>query len=581
MNDKGITLLEGTVLSGTYQIIRQIGQGGMGTVYMAYDTRLDIKVAIKIISPAMAGTMDKAQYEGILKRFRSEARIAAKIDHPNVIRIFGFMHDTIEVDDHAIEIDYLVMELLAGRTLRDTMDVSGFEYDEEIKTWITTYMIPILEGLEKVHGNGIIHRDIKPENFFMKDNVAKLADFGLSMGFDLPSVTDSVADIFGTVTYMAPEQFYNFKMAREPADIFAIGRILYEVAEGKITEQVKPFKQVRLSNTDSDYRQALNAVIMSATAENPGERIKSARELMDRLIQIHYCRLDALPAEDTPKKTSQRQHFLWPLFIVVGLALGAWMVQYWPSPENRSVAPEQQTIRPGADIVHSIRRSPVAPGLNKIRRTKDNSVLHLIPRMDIKLVPDNPLGLGDISLDAFYLAENPVTNQQYVAFLNANLDRIAVIESDVKLDGRLVLKLSEKIRGYKPIVFEDRRFVVKDPMHSACAVLTVTGYGAELYARRYGLRLMRAAEWYAVMLTGNGGGTRKPLPTPVINYEQDGNSLRAINQIAEWGKSKADVYVILGQSPSEMIEADLLLKKDPTKYYTDTSFRVAKSAGNE
>jgi hypothetical protein len=92
---------------------------------------------------------------------------------------------------------------------------------------------------------------------------------------------------------------------------------------------------------------------------------------------------------------------------------------------------------------------------------------------------------------------------------------------------------------------------------------------------------MRAAEWYAVMLTGNGGGTRKPLPTPVINYEQDGNSLRAINQIAEWGKSKADVYVILGQSPSEMIEADLLLKKDPTKYYTDTSFRVAKSAGNE
>jgi formylglycine-generating enzyme required for sulfatase activity len=223
----------------------------------------------------------------------------------------------------------------------------------------------------------------------------------------------------------------------------------------------------------------------------------------------------------------------------------------------------------------------VAPGLNKIMRTKDNSVLHLIPPIDIKLVANNPLELGDISLDAFYLAENPVTNQQYAAFLNANLDRIEVIEGDVNVEGRLVLKLSEKIRGYKPIVFENRRFVVQDPMHSACAVLMVTGYGAELYAREYGLRMMRAAEWYAVMLAGNGGGTRMPLPTPVINYEQDSNGLRAINQIAEWGKNQGDAYAILGQSPSEMIEADLLLEKDPTKYYTDTSFRVAKSAGNE
>jgi len=147
--------------------------------------------------------------------------------------ILGFIHGTIEVDGHPIEIDYLVMELLARRTLPDTMDVIGFEYDEEIKTWIPTYMILIIEGLENVHGNGIIRRDIEPENFFMKHNVAKLADFRLSMGFDLPSVTDSVSDIFGTVTYMA----------REPADIFAIGCILYEIAEGKITEQGVFFKQ--------------------------------------------------------------------------------------------------------------------------------------------------------------------------------------------------------------------------------------------------------------------------------------------------------------------------------------------------
>ena len=135
------------------------------------------------------------------------------------------------------------------------------------------------------------------------------------------------------------------------------------------------------------------------------------------------------------------------------------------------MGPEQQTHRPGVDVVHAIRRGPVASGLNKLLRTRDNSLLHLIPTMDIKLAAD------------------------------------------------------------KPIVFENRRFGLKDPMHSACAVLMVTGYGAELYARQNGLRMMRAAEWYAAMLTGNGGGSRMPLPTPVINYEQDSNGLRAINQI--------------------------------------------------
>jgi eukaryotic-like serine/threonine-protein kinase len=230
---KGVTLTPGTVLGGTYQIIRQIGQGGMGAVYMAYDTRLDLKVAIKVIAPEHTENMDASQYDRVLSRFRTEARIVVKIDHPNVIRIFGFMQDILHVGGRNVEIDYLVMELLDGRTLRDTMDVSGFEYEEEIRSWIKKYMIPILEGLEKVHSCGIIHRDIKPENFFLKEDVPKLADFGLSMGFDLPSVTGSVADIFGTMTYMAPEQFYNFSLARAPADIFSIGVSSTRLSKGE------------------------------------------------------------------------------------------------------------------------------------------------------------------------------------------------------------------------------------------------------------------------------------------------------------------------------------------------------------
>lgn len=578
-SSKGVILTPGTVLGGTYQIIRQIGQGGMGAVYMAYDTRLDLKVAIKVIAPEHTENMDASQYDRVLSRFRTEARIVVKIDHPNVIRIFGFMQDILDVGGRNVEIDYLVMELLDGRTLRDTMDVSGFEYEEEIRSWIKKYMIPILEGLEKVHSCGIIHRDIKPENFFLKEDVPKLADFGLSMGFDLPSVTGSVADIFGTMTYMAPEQFYNFSLARAPADIFSIGRILYEVVEGRITDKVKPFKQVRLSNTESDYLKTLNEIVMAATAEKHKERIGSARELKERLLQLEYCQLDGSPALPERKGRRLWRRSLWLLAVMAALGIGALTMHFSQEVENPTTPAMVQAPEARPEVVEKVVVGIAPPGLKRSLRGKDNSDLHLIPPIALELKNKNVLGSSDLALNAFYLSENPITNQQFVAFLNANLDRITIQESDVLLDGRLAIKLSEKIRGYKPIVFDGDRFMSQDPMHSACAVLLVTGSGAQAYARYYGLRLMNAREWFAMLLTGgNQGNPRMPLPTPVINYEKNRYGIRGIDQLAEWGETEGGDFVILGQSPSEMIEADLVLEKDPFKYYTDTGFRVARDA---
>jgi eukaryotic-like serine/threonine-protein kinase len=178
------------------------------------------------------------------------------------------------------------MELLSGRTLRNTMDISGFENEKEISGWIITYLLPTLDGLEKVHECGIIHRDIKPENFLMKGNTPKIADFGLSMGFNFPAVTSSIADVFGTAPYVSPEQFYNFSMARETADIYSIGKILYEVVEGKMTDKVKPFKQVSLSHPDTDFLKQLDCIIRNATAENVSERTPSVQELKKQLIGL-------------------------------------------------------------------------------------------------------------------------------------------------------------------------------------------------------------------------------------------------------------------------------------------------------
>jgi len=572
-------LTPGTILGEGYQIIRLIGQGGMGAVYMAYDTRLDLKVAIKVIASGVVGNMETSEYELALKRFQAEARIVARIDHPNVIRIYGFKHDTIEHNDKTRKIDYFVMELMAERTLRDTMDESGFEFEEEVRTWVTKYLIPILGGLEEVHKGGIIHRDLKPENIFMKENVAKLADFGLSMGLDFPSVTGSMVDVLGTLAYMAPEQYNNFSLARESADIFAIGRILFEIVEGKITEKTTPFTQVQLANASSEYYQALSNIIMAATVENPIERIGSVAELKELLIDIHKSPLNLPPVVKVEKKPRRKARMISILLITVVLGLIVIAIELYVNLKPNVMSEPQQQRELYNNIDYKPVYGDVDKKLKQSIKSEDNSVLLLIPPMELKLERDNPFREEQISLKAFYLSESPVTNEQYVDFLNNNLDNIKYVDNDVHLNGQLILKLSEKIRGYKPIVFDGVRFHVKQPMHSSCAVLMVTGYGAETYARHLGYRMLRAKEWFALLLSNNSReNPRLQLPTPVINYPQENFGIRGINQVAEWGKSDDDHFLILGLAVSSMVGNGVILEKNPTKYYTDTSFRVAKDA---
>lgn len=568
-------LSPGTTLGNNYQIIKMIGQGGMGTVYMAFDIQLDIRVAIKVISPEIIKTMDEAQIESILKRFQAEAKLAATIDHPNVVRIYGFKQDTIEIDGILHEIDYLVMELFAGRSLRNTMDISGFEHQEEIGDWIEKNLIPLLDGLQKVHECGIIHRDIKPENFMMKDNVPKLADFGLSLGFNFPSVTETMADIYGTVAYMAPEQFYNFSMAREPADIYSIGKILYEVVEGKISEKAKPFKQVNLSNPDTDYLRALNSIIMAATEENPNLRIGSAHELKSRLLQLIRCPI--VPPGPILQKTASR--FPAKKVIVAISSLFLFVITSLIIHFGLSQKPPHTALRTPSPEVEAITYLVYPDTIPETLRSGDGSMLHLIPPASIRFSSNTVLDLKEFSTDPFYLSEMPVTNQQYVDFLNINLDKIRVIDSDVYLDDRLILKLSEKIRGYKPIEFVNGSFLIKDPMHTSCAVLMVTGLGAESYASYYGMRLPLAQEWFYVMKTDiNANREALQPPVPVLNFRQGKYGLRGINQVAEWGQTKTKAFVIMGPGPSAMIEEDIVNEKNPTKYYTDSSFRLAKDA---
>ncbi len=583
-------LMPGTILGGKYQIIKLIGQGGMGTVYMAYDIHLDLQVAIKIISPGLIGNDEESDLTDALKRFEAEAKIAAKIDHPNVVRIFGYQTDSVEMHGEVNKTEFLVMEMLSGRTLRNTMDISGFEHEAEIADWIVKYLIPILDGLEKVHECGIIHRDIKPENFLMKDNTPKLADFGLSMGFNFPAVTGSIADIFGTAPYVAPEQFYNFSMAREAADVYSIGKILYEVVEGKMTDKVKPFKQVSLSHPDTDFLKQLDRIIRDATAENIHDRISSARELKKDLTDLIFCEKSINPVQDRRASTNAiRNKAAVVAILFLFLTAGAWAMHF---AHNNNIAGMN-------DMNHNLDHLPThlmaegtdSPQVHMIPyeasafeptiQASDNSVLQFMPPATLTPGEGNSSDNAEISVTPFYISENPVTNGQYAAFLNEIADRVTIRDDDVFIDDRLAITLGEKIRGYIPISYDGRRFSVQHPMHSACGVLLVTGFGAEAYAEHYGLRLQTEQEWIYISLVDDGSANAIiPLPVPVMDYEKNSFGLRGIGQIAEWSKTVDGVLVIMDPAISEVAGIDNLQAKDPDSYYTDTGFRVAKDVAD-
>jgi serine/threonine protein kinase len=207
----------GTVLQNRYRLEAELGQGGMGTVYRAYDTLLDRPVALKVLSVTGLGTEGRS-------RLLREARAAARLNHPNIMAIY----DAGEAGDTS----FIVMELLTGCTLRDYQPHS---LDEAI-----TIAVQICLALEHAHANGIIHRDLKPENVMLVEDShatppaaqrsarVKLMDFGLAFHTGATRLTQEGL-LVGTITYLAPELIES-KPATASSDLYALGVMLYELA---------------------------------------------------------------------------------------------------------------------------------------------------------------------------------------------------------------------------------------------------------------------------------------------------------------------------------------------------------------
>jgi serine/threonine-protein kinase len=274
--------LTGELIDGRYQLLRQVANGGMASIYEAIDTRLDRKVAVKIMHPHLA------QDEAFVSRFIKEAKAAAALSHPNIVAV-----QDQGWNQSGVPAVFLVMELIEGHTLREYLNERGrFEIKDAIN-----YLTPILSALAAAHALGIVHRDIKPENILIsKEGRVKIADFGLARGELIGStMTAESSVILGSVSYLSPEQVQR-GIADSRSDVYAAGIVAYEMLTGE-----KPFSaetpiQIaymhvneeipRLRSKRKEIPQALDDLIASATAKNPDERPRTAGEFLDKLQQI-------------------------------------------------------------------------------------------------------------------------------------------------------------------------------------------------------------------------------------------------------------------------------------------------------
>ena len=271
--------LVGKIVRGRYRVLEKIGEGGMGTVYLAEQLAISRKVAFKLLHP------DYARDQEFVRRFRQEAKLAASLNHRNIITVFDFD----QADDGSL---YIVMEYVAGQSLNKLIQQGPMDLGRALRL-----AIQIGEGLKAAHGAGVIHRDIKPENVMVVgEEEIKLMDFGIARLSDTEAATRLTRPgmIMGTPTYMAPEQIEGGEVGTA-TDIYAFGIVLYEILSGSVPftaptpsailvkhlqETAVPLRKLR-----KEIPASLEKVVKQALEKRPDQRQKSMDEVVELLVK--------------------------------------------------------------------------------------------------------------------------------------------------------------------------------------------------------------------------------------------------------------------------------------------------------
>ncbi len=264
----------GTLLGNRYEILRVLGEGGMGAVYQARDKELDRLIALKVIRPELAGN------PAILQRFKQELILARHITHKNVVRIY----DLGEADG----IKFITMEYVDGEDLRSLLKHHGkFAPQQAVQV-----VEQVCRALDAAHAEGVIHRDLKPQNI-MRDPQGRIVvmDFGLARSLEEPGMTQTGA-LVGTLEYMSPEQALGATLDQR-SDLFAVGLIFFELLTGKVPYKADTAiaslmkrtheRAVSASDIDNSVPESLSSIVARCLERDPAVRYQSAQEIVNQL----------------------------------------------------------------------------------------------------------------------------------------------------------------------------------------------------------------------------------------------------------------------------------------------------------
>lgn len=282
----------GTILLNRYEILEQIGEGGMATVYKAKCHTLDRLVAIKVLKS------EYAEDEEFVKKFMMECQSAAKLNHPNIVGIYDF---------HEIELDrkpvyFIVMEYIDGITLKELIEKKGFIPEEEA----VDIALQILEALKEAHSHGVIHRDIKPHNIMIsKNGIIKVTDFGIARATSNHTMTTTM-DAIGSVHYFSPEQARG-AFTDQRTDIYSFGIVFYEMLTGKrpfvgenpVTIAMKHIQEdiTPPGELNEDISEGVERVVLKCTMKKQAERYQNVDEIITDLRSTAGSKRTFVPSD--------------------------------------------------------------------------------------------------------------------------------------------------------------------------------------------------------------------------------------------------------------------------------------------
>jgi len=418
---------------GRYQIIEQLGTGGMAIVYKAYDPQLYRDVAIKVIRP---GVISPEQTTILLKRFDREAKMLAGLAHPNIVKVLDFGEDN--------GVPYLVMEYVIGGSLKEYLKERGSIPWKEA----AQLLAPIARALESAHHHEdrIIHRDVKPSNILIdKYGAPLLTDFGIAKVVEADGRSDLTATGvgIGTPEYMAPEQGAG-RPVDHRVDMYALGVVFFEMITGQRPYQADTPRAVMIMKMNEPLPhptllvpglpEAVEGILFKVLARNSDDRYSDMGEFAEILEELAYGNLPVAPLPTSPpsllkERSSHLKKFLVAggfglIFVLAIIAQGGngFFPLSAPDPPTATLTSVERTNLPTITETVLLSTQSISPTMEVFQpATRDGADLVFVPAGNFLMGsdPDEPYFWGaeapkhTVYLDAFWIYQTEVTNRMY------------------------------------------------------------------------------------------------------------------------------------------------------------------------